>query len=613
MEIGSRYLGDRQCAFTVWAPHRQQVAVHLIAPEEKVIPLQKDPFGYWQGTTEAESGALYFYQLDGEDYPDPASHAQPQGVHQASQVVDHRFTWMDQNWQSIPLEKTVVYELHVGTFTPEGTFEAIIPRISELLELGVTAIELLPIAQFPGSRNWGYDGVYLYAVQNSYGGVTGLKKLVNACHQQGLAVILDVVYNHFGPEGNYIGNYGPYFTEKYKTPWGSAINYDGSYSYGVRNHFVQNALYWFREFHIDGLRLDATDNIFDQSAKHFLQELVEATAAFSQQQGRKFYLMAESDLNDTRWVRSASTGGFGLDVQWNDEFHHALHTLLTGESMGYYADFGTLEQMAKAYTHNFVYTWNFSKNRQRYYGSDASEFSPTQFLVCGQNHDQVGNRLLGDRFSHLLSFEARKLAAAAVLLSPSIPLLFMGEEYGEVAPFQYFVSHGDPDLIEAVRKGRKEEFTAFHAEGIAPDPQSEETFQQSKLRWESRHEGQHQKLWLFYQTLLRLRREVPALSHADRQKLEAAVLPDQKVLKLRRWYQDSEVLCLLNFNVEPSSIHLTLPPGTWKKLLYSAEPEWGGTEPELPDILPLERTSAITQQPLMLHPHSVVIYTRSSS
>lgn len=614
MKIGSYYLGDHQCQFTVWAPLLKQVAVHLVAPEEKLIPLQQDEQGYWQGQAEVEPGALYFYQLDGEtDRPDPASHCQPQGVHGPSQVVDHnRFTWMDQDWKNLLLEKMVIYELHVGTFTPEGTFAAIIPRIPELLELGVNAIELMPIAQFPGERNWGYDGAYLYGVQYSYGGVDGLKQLVNACHQQGMAVILDTVYNHFGPEGNYIGCYGPYFTQKYKTPWGGAINFDDSYSHAVRNFFIQNALYWFRECHIDALRLDATDHILDHGAKHFLQELAEEIDAFSQQQGRKFYLTAECDLNDPRWVRPVDRGGFGLDAQWNDEFHHALHALLTAEESGYYKDFGNLDHMAKAYTHNFVYTWNFSKNRRKYHGSDPSDCSPSQFVVFSQNHDQVGNRMLGDRLCHLIPFEAQKLAAATFLLSPSIPLIFMGEEYAETAPFQYFVSHGDPDLVAAVRKGRKEEFAEFHAVGEAPDPQAEETFQRSKLHWEQRHQGNHQKLWLFYQTLLRLRREVPALNHADRQSLEVSILPEEKVLKLRRWHERSQILCLLNFNSEASSITLTLPPGTWKKLLNSADPTWGGTGSlELPEIIPTERNSTVAQQQLTISPHSVAIYSSS--
>ncbi|MCU0526534.1 MAG: malto-oligosyltrehalose trehalohydrolase [Elainella sp. Prado103] len=613
MQIGSHYLGHHQCAFTVWAPQLDQVAVHLIEPEERLIPLQRDQWGYWQGKAEVEPGALYFYQLNGEiDRPDPASHSQPRGVHQASEVIDHSlFSWTDQRWENIPLEKMAIYELHVGTFTPEGTFEAIIPRIPELLELGITTIELMPIAQFPGSRNWGYDGVYLYGVQSSYGGVEGLKRLVNACHTHGMAVFLDVVYNHFGPEGNYVWSYGPYFTEKYKTPWGSAINYDDTWSYGVRNFFIQNALYWFREYHIDGLRLDASDNIFDFGGKHFLKELAEATAEFSQQQGRKFYLTAESDLNDCRWVRSPQAGGFGLDAQWNDDFHHALHALLTGERSGYYQDFGQLEHLAKAYTHNFIYTWEYSNHRQKYHGTDPSDCSPSQFVVCCQNHDQVGNRLLGDRFTHLIPFAAQKLAAAALLLSPSVPLLFMGEEYGEEAPFLYFVSHTDPDLVEAVRKGRKAEFAAFHAEGEAVDPQAEETFQRSKLHWESRHEGEHQHLWRFYQALLRLRREIPALSHADRNCIEVAVFAEEKLLKLRRWHESSQVFCLMNFNSQPVELKVALPPGTWKKQLDSAASEWGGQANALPSILPEHRSSPIAEQPLVLSPFGIALYSNS--
>lgn len=593
--LGARYLGNGQTEFRVWAPKPDQVAVHLVAPDERIIPLQPDAQGYWLGQIAAEPGALYFYQLDGTDRPDPASNAQPQGVHGPSEIVDHQFDWRDHDWHNRPLGEMVIYELHVGTFTPEGTFDAIIPRIPELLELGVNAIELMPIAQFPGSRNWGYDGVYLYGVQHSYGGVQGLKRLVNACHQQGMAVFLDAVYNHFGPEGNYIGCYGPYFTDKYKTPWGEAINFDGAYSHLVRDFFIQNAIYWFRDFHIDALRLDATDHILDQSARHFLRELAEATTAFSQQQGRPYYLTAECDLNNPRWVRPVNQGGFGLDAQWNDEFHHALHALITHESMGYYRDFGSLEQLAKGYTHNFVYTGEFSENRNRFHGDDPSDCSPSQFVVFNQNHDQVGNRILGDRLYHNISLEARKLVAAATLLSPSIPLIFMGEEYSDSAPFQYFVSHGDPDLVEAVRKGRREEFAAFHLDGEAPDPQSEETFQKSKLNWEQRHQDDHQQLWRFYQILLRLRRELPALRHADRQSLEATVLqaeqPNQKLLRLRRWCEGNQVLCWFNFNEQPAQIDFEAE-GRWKKLLDSADPEWGGPGTALPDSF-TDRTTAV--------------------
>ncbi len=609
MEIGSRYLGNGRCKFTVWAPQIQQMAVHLISPTDQLVPLQQDGRGYWQGEAEAEPGALYYYQLDGTDRPDPASQSQPQGVHGASEVIDHSFDWTDQDWKNIPLEKMVIYELHVGTFTPEGTFEAIIPRIPELLELGITAIEIMPVAQFPGERNWGYDGTYLYAAQNSYGGVAGLKRLVDACHQQGMATILDVVYNHFGPEGNYIGCYGPYFTDKYHSLWGDAINFDGAYSYGVRNFFLENVLYWFRELHFDALRLDATDHILDHNPQHLLQEMVVMVAEFAEQQGRPFYLTAESDLNDPRWIRPIERGGFGLDAQWNDELHHALHARVTGETMGYYKDFGALEQIAKAYTHNFVYTGDFSVNRQKHHGADPRDCSPSQFVVCTQNHDQVGNRILGDRLGDSISFETEKLLATALLLSPAIPLIFMGQEYGETAPFQYFVSHSDPDLVAAVRKGRKEEFAAFHMVGEAPDPQSEETFEKSKLIWERQNIGNHKLLWQFYKTLLRLRRELPALSSTARQNLEASVIAPGEILQLRRWHENAQVLCLLNFSQQVCSTTVDLPEvaasQSWKKLLNSADLDWGGQGSDLPDQL---ADSAGSQVLLTLAPQAAVIY-----
>jgi maltooligosyltrehalose trehalohydrolase len=608
MHLGSHYIGDRQCQFTLWAPLIQQAAVHIIAPEDRLIPLQCQD-GYWQGTVEAEPGSLYFYQLEGErDCADPASHAQPQGVHGASAVVDHQFDWTDENWTGIPLAQMVMYELHVGTFTPEGTFAAIVPRLPELKELGINTLEIMPVAQFPGERNWGYDGVFPYAVQQSYGGVEGFKQLVDACHQQEIAVVLDVVYNHLGPEGNYLWGLGTYFTDKYKTPWGSAVNYDGAHSDGVRHYFVQNVLYWLEYFHVDALRLDAIHAIYDFGAKHLLQEMVEATKALSQRQGREFYLIAESDLNDPRIIRPSTVGGYGMDAQWNDDFHHVLHSLLTGENQGYYEDYGSLHQLAKAYQENFVYTWNYSPHRQRHYGSRATDCDPSQFVVFAQNHDQVGNRMKGDRFSHLLSFEAQKLAAAATLLSPSIPMLFMGEEYGETAPFLFFISHGDPQLVEAVRAGRKSEFAAFQQEGEPDDPQAIATFEKSKLHWELRHTEPHRTLWLFYQKLLQLRAEHPALGYGERQNLEVSVSEAENILRIRRWQQTHQVLCLLNISPESAQFKLTLPPGTWKKLLDSTDVIWRGAGSQLPDIMPTERGATVSQQTLNISPHGVVIY-----
>jgi maltooligosyltrehalose trehalohydrolase len=626
VSLGSMYHGgDRQTTFTFWSPLAQQVAVHVLAPTEQLIPLESDGRGYWQGSGAVPPDSLYLYQLDGEaERSDPASHAQPQGVHGPSAVVDHAFDWTDQTWQGVALPDMVIYELHVGTFTTAGTFEAMIPRLPVLKELGINTIELMPIAAFPGDRNWGYDGVCPFAVQQSYGGVIGLKKLVDACHAIGMAVILDVVYNHLGPEGNYLWGLGTYFTERYKTPWGSAINYDGEHCDGVRHYFIANALYWMEQFHIDALRLDAVHAIYDFGAKHLLQELTETVEQFSQQQGRKFYLIAESDLNDPRIIRPIDQGGYGIDAQWNDDFHHVLHTLLTGEQQGYYTDFGNpcggVAQFAKVYAQSFAYTWDYSPHRQRHHGASPNDRPFDQFVIFSQNHDQVGNRMTGDRLSTLVPFEALKLAAATVLLSPSIPLLFMGEEYGETRPFLYFVSHGDPGLIEAVRAGRKAEFAEFQTGGEAPDPQASSTFERSKLNWD---QPQSQILWQFYQTLLRFRRELPALQDRSRANLQVNLLdpiaPSQNTQVLQVWRDHSHhpVMYLMNMHSDEIQLKIALPSGTWQKRLESSDTVWGGGGAIAPDILSLSEsvTESVTESMtesttavLALNGYSVVVY-----
>jgi len=608
IKLGAHYLGDHQCAFTLWAPLLNQVDVHLVAPEDRLIPMTRDQAGYWHATvTNIEPGALYCYRWDGEtDRPDPASHHQPQGVHGPSRVVDHAFAWTDAAWQPPPLQQWVMYELHVGTFTAEGTFDAVIPRLPELRELGVNALELLPVAQFPGGRNWGYDGVYPYATQDSYGGVEGLKRLVDACHREGLAVIMDVVYNHLGPEGNYLWGLGTYFTNHYRTPWGDAVNYDGPHSPGVREYVVENARYWFETCHCDALRLDAVHAIYDFGARHILAELAEAAAACRQRLGRPLYLIAESDLNDPRIVRPPAAGGYGLDGQWSDDFHHALHTVLTGERHGYYEDFGALEQLAQAYRRPFVYAWDYSPHRQRFHGDDPSDCPAWRFVVCSQNHDQVGNRALGDRFSGLLPFPALKLAAAAVLLSPYLPLLFMGEEYGEPRPFQYFISHSDSALIEGVREGRKKEFAAFHAEGEAPDPQSETTFQDSKLQWELSKTGQNGRLRAFYRELLRLRRELPALARLDNASLAATVIAPG-VLELQRWCDGDRAVAWLNFAADPATVTVAPGAGLWDKQLDAADSAWGGDG----SVLPAQLVDGALPLSLALQPYAVALYTAS--
>ncbi len=606
MKIGAWYIGGDRCQFTVWAPSAKQVSVKIVAPIEQVLPMQSIEFGYWQVIADRISpNTAYLYQLDGKiDRPDPASQSQPQGVHEVSQTIDHRkFTWSDREWSNLPLAELIIYELHTGTFTPEGTFDAIASRLPYLKELGINTIELMPIAQFPGGRNWGYDGVYPFAVQDSYGGVDGLKRLVDACHQQGMAVLLDVVYNHFGPEGCYIGDFGPYYIAKYQCLWGSAINFDGAHSYGVRNYFIQNALYWLETFHIDGLRLDASDNIFDLNAKHFLQELVEATANLSERVGRPFYLIAENDLSDVRLTRTAAQCGYGLDAQWNDAFHHCVHTVLTSEQSGYYKDYGTFAQLAKAYKQGFVYSWDYSPDRQRWHGSNSSDLPGQNMVVCIQNHDQVGNRILGDRLTQLVSFDALKVAAAALFLAPNIPLIFMGEEYAEDAPFLYFVSHTDPELIAAVRAGRKQEFAHFHLDRDYVDPESMEAFDRSRLRWETCQQGKHQVMFSLYQHLIQLRRTIPALKQLDKHNLEAIGLEDEKVLLLHRWCDEGAIFCLLNFGRDDVSFSPNIPNGNWQKILDSADDKWLGIGSLMP-----EKLLSSSDRSIMLRSSSFALY-----
>jgi maltooligosyltrehalose trehalohydrolase len=446
-----------------------------------------------------------------------------------------------------------------------------------LKRLGVTSMELMPVGQFPGNRNWGYDGAYPYAVQNTYGGAEGLKRFVNACHRHGMAVTLDVVYNHLGPEGNYLRDFAPYFTDRYKTPWGAALNFDGPESDEVRRFFIENALCWISDFHVDALRLDATHAIYDFSAYPFLEELADAVRAAEPPSGHRAYLIAENDRNDVRLSSPAECGGYGLDAQWNDDLHHALHALLTGERVGYYVDFGRLGHLTKAYREGFVYSGEYSHFRKRRHGVDSSGVPGSRFVVCAQNHDQVGNRMLGKRLTALGSFEDLKIAAGAVLLSPFIPLLFMGEEYGETAPFQYFVSHSDTGLIEAVRRGRSSEFEDFAWDGETPDPQSEETFARCVLNHELKTEGKHATLHLFYRELIGLRKSMRRSGLLRKENLQTAEYAEEEILALRYRSGGGEALCLFNFGRSGACIRMDSPPGGWGKILDSSDSEWGGS------------------------------------
>jgi len=585
VRVGAFFSADRTSTFTVWAPFRKNVELKIVEPESRIVPMEQDEKGYWHTEVHGLSAETrYVYRLDGErERPDPASHFQPSGVHEPSQVVNHSlFNWTDKTWRLFPLEEMIIYELHVGTFTPQGTFGAILPRLQEFNDLGINTIELMPVAQFPGTRNWGYDGVSLYAVQDSYGGPDGLKKLVNACHEQGIAVILDVVYNHLGPEGNYLRDYGPYFTDKYKTPWGMAINFDDAYSNEVRNFYIENALHWIKHYHIDGFRLDAVHGISDLSAKPFLQELAESVYEFSTGEKRRVYLIAESDLNDTRIIRPRELGGYGLDAQWCDDFHHCIHTLLTGEQDGYYCDFGSMADLVKSMREGFVYSGIYSVFRKRNHGNSSRDMPAYQFIVFSQNHDQTGNRAFGERLSQLVSFEALKLAAGVVLFSPYIPLIFMGEEYGEETQFLYFVSHSDPALVEAVRKGRREEFQTFTWKKEPPDPQDEDTFRTSKLQWEKRENGKHQILLNFYQYLIGLRKKLPSLGSCNKENLEVYAFEEEKVLCMQRWKKQDRVFCIFNFNTTDVKLRLAFPEGTWEKIVDSSDVNWTGPGSFLP-------------------------------
>lgn len=603
--LGAAYLGENRCHFLVWAPRAGKVGVHLLAPHERTLAMQPQERGYHHVLVEdVAPGTLYYYRLDGgTEKPDPASHFQPDGVHGPSEVVSGNFQWRDASWSGIGLRDYILYEIHVGTFTGPGTFEAVIPYLDDLKNLGITAIELMPVAQFPGSRNWGYDGVYPYAVQNSYGGPAGLKTLVDACHARGLAVVLDVVYNHLGPEGNYLPLFGHYFTDRYRTPWGPAINFDGRDSDEVRRFFIENALYWIKEFHIDALRLDAIHAIVDPSARPFLEELGAAVHEEAERLQRKVYVIAESDRNDSRIVRERTQGGYGLDAQWSDDFHHALHTLLTGERNGYYCDFGEARQVAAAYEDGYVYSGQYSSFRRRRHGNTSKDLPSERFVVFAQNHDQVGNRMRGERLSGLISFEGLKLAAGALLLAPFIPLLFMGEEYGETAPFQYFVSHSDPKLIEAVREGRQQEFAAFEWTGKIPDPQAESTFQNSKLHHDLRRDGHHQVLYDFVRELIRLRKTLPEAAARGEGAVEARVGESEKLLWIKRSGESGQAIAAFNFGDAAVTAPAPLKGASWNKILDSADQRWSGGGSLSPATLEgeKEKTLSIAAESFVLY------------
>jgi maltooligosyltrehalose trehalohydrolase len=601
--LGVNFNGNGTANVVLWAPQASRVEIFLVSKNIK-IPLISEDYGYWNLETNVlHPGDTYKFILGGDkELPDPASLFQPEGVHGPSQALDlTAFSWTDDNWKNLPLRDYITYELHTGTFTEAGTFAGIEEKLDYLRELGITAIEIMPVSQFSGGRNWGYDGVFPFSVQNSYGGAEALQHLVDVCHQKGLAVILDVVYNHIGPEGNHLEDFAPYFTDKYNTPWGNAINFDDAWCDGVRQYFTENALMWFRDFHIDALRMDAVHAIKDFSPVHILQEIKEQVDFLMHQTGRNHYLIVELDLNDTRFINPIDKGGFGMDAQWIDEFHHALRVSSGQEKSGYYSDFNGIKSLAKSYQDAYVYDGAFSEHRKKKFGIKATDNPGQQFVVFSQNHDHVGNRMLGERTSELVTFDMQKLMAGAVLASPYLPMLFMGEEYSETARFQYFVSHTDPELAEAVRKGRKKEFQAFHMEGEAPDPMSEETFNESKLHWNLIREGEHKVMLEYYKQLITIRKQQSALHVLNRKDLSVDCLTDKEVIILQRQYKIQDVIILMNFSGREQEVHVPVFSPVWHKLIASSDKQWNGSR-DLPDTIPGEIS-------LSLPPESFTLYT----
>jgi maltooligosyltrehalose trehalohydrolase len=525
-------------SFEVWAPLAKTMGVQVNGA--RVAMKKTGDRGWWQvDVAHAGPGTDYGYLIDDDPkpYPDPRSQWQPEGVHALSRVYDqHAFHWSDAEFHAPPLPSAIVYELHVGTFTAAGTLDSAIEKLDHLVELGVTHVELMPVASFAGSYGWGYDGVALYSVYEPYGGPDALKRFVDAAHDKGLAVLLDVVYNHFGPVGNYTGKFAPYLNHAHKTPWGGAVNLEGAHSYEVRRFFCENAAMWLRDFHLDGLRLDAVHALVDRSAIHFLEQLAIEVETLGAELGRTLVLIAESDLNDPRIVTPREAGGLGMDAQWSDDFHHALFAVLVRKpEVGYYADFGSLAQLAKALEQTYVYDGIYSRYRRRVHGRPAAALSQHRFLGYIQDHDQVGNRAQGERLTESVGLDRARIAAALVLLSPFVPMLFQGEEWAASAPFQYFAHHEDPEMARAVSEGRKHEFEAFGWDpDLIPDPESRETFERSKLNWDEAATTEHAEMRDWYRALIRLRRATPCLNNGEPGNVRVTFDEEEKWVRMQR-------------------------------------------------------------------------------
>ncbi|MDQ2925668.1 MAG: malto-oligosyltrehalose trehalohydrolase [Acidobacteriota bacterium] len=541
--------------FGLWAPRAEKMALKL---GDRVLPMEgPNKRGWWSLEVDgAGYGDDYAFLIDDDPtlYPDPRSNAQTNGVHGMSRLYDHStFEWHDQLWRGSPKTGAVFYEVHVGTFSQEGTFDGAIPHLDYLADLGITHVELMPVAEFAGERGWGYDGVALFATHEPYGGPDGLKRFVDACHARSLSVVLDLVFNHFGPVGSYADKFAPYLTDKHRTPWGEAVNLDEGGSDEVRRFFCDNALMWLRDYHCDGLRFDAVHEFYDRSAVHFIEQISAEVERLSATVGKEFFLIAESDLNDPRVVRPLEARGYGMDAQWSDDFHHSLFTILYTKEpgRGYYDDFGTMADLHKALQHAYVYDGRYSTYRKHKHGRPVEGLSAHHFIHFDQNHDQVGNRAMGERLEHLCGLDAAKVAIGIVLMAPYLPMLFMGEEFAASSPFLYFADHEDDEMRKRVADGRKRDFALFFGDEV-PNPEDVETFKKSKLNWEEIGEGKHAEMLAWTKALIKLRRSTAALNDGDMHHLLVSTDGPRKTLTMQR----EEVRIVANFGEQMSSLYL---------------------------------------------------------
>ena len=591
--IGASYVDGQGTYVRLWAPEKEKAEIEFIGGDKTALSKGED--GYFAGHfNNAKPGDRYYFHVDGNRIPDPASRFQPEGVRGPSEIVAEQFNWTDKNWTSIPSTEWVIYEIHPGTFSDQHNFDGIIDDLPRLKNLGVNCLEIMPVSQFSGARNWGYDGVFPHAVQNTYGGPEALKRLVDAAHAHGFAIILDVVYNHIGPEGNVLFGTAPYTQTKYATPWGDALNYDGEYSDDVRRYFLQTVWQWLTEYHFDGLRLDAVQTILDTSPIPFLQEVSLLKEEAEKQRGQKLILIAETDMNDPRILEPRDQNGMGFDGHWADDLHHVLHVTLTGETSGYYSAYtGGAEQLAKIYIQGVAYAYEYSSFHKRFHGRSYDHIEKHRLIVEAQNHDQVGNRMMGERLSQLVDFEKLKLAAASVLLSPFMPFIFMGEEFASEQPFLYFISHEDPELLEAVRKGRANEWKSFGWDKEPPDPGTEETFNTCVLKDKKSLSEKGKIMQSYYRNLI-------ALSKSIRTAILTVSYDNHgNFITLNYKKPDDEKIVVLSFN--SSAIDYTLSSdNSWECILNSASNQPGQEEPQ----------SLKVAEKVSIAPYSALVFQR---